>query len=198
MYQKNTFTIYLLKFLLTFSILYYGTFAWIGIVAPGGLYCAFADKWLDYVSGMRAALLHSSKLLLDVLGYNVYLLGIDSIKLPSGRGVHVGYDCIGYGVMFFWVAFIFANKGSVAKKMKWIAGGLLAIFIVNIGRVVLMVIGIQHQWIAPFDLDNHTLFNIAAYTVIFTMIYLFDRSQKRASFGSGSSGDNGKDSSSGA
>lgn len=182
--NKNSFFRYLLKFLLTFCILYYGTIAWIGMVAPGGWYWAFADNWLDYVSWMRAALLHSSKLLLDLLGFNVHLKGIDSIKLPSERGVHVGYDCIGYGVMFFWVAFIFANKAGWMKKLQWMIGGLLAIFIVNVARVSLMVIGIQHQWLAPFDLDNHTLFNIAAYTIIFTMIYFFDRSQKIENSGS--------------
>lgn len=181
--NKNSFIVYLLKFLVTFCILYYGTIAWIGMVAPGGWYWAFADKWLDYVSWMRAALLHSSKLLLDLLGFNVHLLGIDSIKLPSGRGVHVGYDCIGYGVMFFWVAFIFANKAGWVKKLQWMSVGLLAIFIVNVARVSLMVAGIQHQWVAPFNLDNHTLFNIAAYSIIFTMIYFFDQSQKRAHSG---------------
>lgn len=167
------------KFLLAFCIMYYGTIAWIGITSPGGYYSAFADKYLDYVSLMRYLLLHSSAFILDVLDYKVYITDTHSIKLLNGSGVHVGYDCIGYGVMIFWVAFIFANKAQLQKKIQWIAAGLLAIWIVNILRVSLMVIGIKQNWASPFDLDNHTLFNIAAYAVIFTMIFLFDRSQNK-------------------
>ena len=185
---KNNFAIYLLKFLLTFCILYYGTIAWIGITSPGGgYYSAFAHKYLDYVSLMRSVLLHASKFLLNILGYDVHLHNIDSIKLPDGRGGHVGYDCIGYGVMSFWLAFIVANKVNFSKSMKWIIGGLLAIWIINVGRIALMLISIQQNWSTPFNLDNHTLFNIVAYTVIFTMIYLFDRSQKREGPGLGNS-----------
>lgn len=170
---------YLLKFLLTFCILYYGTIAMIGLVSPGGYYCAFADRYLDYVSGLRWALLHLSKLQLQAFGYDVYLKDIYTIKMRNGSGVHVGYDCIGYGVMIFWFAFIYANKGSFIKKAKWAIGGLLIIWVVNICRISLMLISINEKWSSPFNLDNHTLFNIAAYTVIFTMIYFFDRNEKK-------------------
>ena len=169
---------YLLKFILAFCILYYGTIAMIGVTSPQGFYSAFADDYLDYVSLLRWVLLHSSKLLLNLMGYQVYLKDIYTIKLQNGLGVHVGYDCIGYGVMIFWVAFIFANEGSFSKKLKWMAGGLLLIWIVNVLRISMMLLSINHNWSSPFDLDNHTLFNIAAYTVMFTMIYFFDRSKK--------------------
>ena len=169
----------MLKFLLTFCILYYGTIAMIGITSPGGWYSAFADKYLDYVSGLRWLLLHSSMFLLKVLGYSIFLKDVYTIKLQNGLGVHVGYDCIGYGVMIFWFAFIYANKGSFIKKAKWAIGGLLIIWLVNVIRISLMLISINQKWISPFNLDNHTLFNIAAYTVIFTMIYFFDRAEKK-------------------
>lgn len=150
----------------------------IGITSAGGYYSAFADHYLDYVAALRWLLLHASKILLQMLGYIIYLKDIFTIKLQNGLGVHVGYDCIGYGVMIFWVAFIFANEGSFSKKLKWMAGGLLLIWIVNVLRISMMLLSINHNWSSPFDLDNHTLFNIAAYTVMFTMIYFFDRSKK--------------------
>lgn len=169
----------MLKFVLTFCILYYGTVAMIGITSPVGYYSSFADKYLNYVSLLRWGLLHSSKLLLQVTGFTIYLKDIYTIKLQNGLGVHVGYDCIGYGVMIFWLAFIFANKGSLIKKIKWIMAGLLVIWIVNVLRISLMVIAVNQKWPLFLNMDNHTWFNIAAYTVIFTMIYLFDRSQKK-------------------
>ncbi|MBL0358820.1 MAG: archaeosortase/exosortase family protein [Chitinophagaceae bacterium] len=177
--MKKDFIIYLLKFLLTFCVLYYGTIAMIGITSEGGFYSPFAASYLDYVSLLRSMLLHSSMALLHLIDYKVYLKDIYTIKLENGLGVHIGYDCIGYGVMFFWVAFIFANKGSLIKKLKWMAGGLLLIWIVNVLRISLMVFAVNEKWKTPLGLDNHTLFNIAAYTVIFTMIYMFDRAEKK-------------------
>lgn len=178
---NNTFYSYLLKFLLTFCILYYGTIAFIGITAPGGYYWRFADEYLNYVAGLRYLLLHTSRFALSIVGYETFLKDAYTIRLINGSGVHVGYDCIGYGVMFFWVAFIYANKVSLGKKIRWLTAGLLTIWIINVIRISLMLVAVNNKWKSPLNLDNHTWFNIAAYSVIFTMIYLFDRSEKKAS-----------------
>jgi len=177
---NKAFITYFLKFVLTFCVLYYGTIAMIGITSPGGYYSEFAAKYLDYVSALRWMLLHCAKLLLNIFGFHVYLKDVYTIKLQNGLGVHVGYDCIGYGVLIFWFAFVFANSGSFVKKAKWILGGLLLIWMVNVIRIALMVVSVNNHWSTPLGLDNHTLFNIAAYAVIFTMIYFFDRAEKKA------------------
>ena len=44
--------------------------------------------------------------------------------------------------------------------------------------IFLMLIAVNKKWPSLFNLDNHTVFNIVAYAIIFTMIYLFDRSEK--------------------
>jgi exosortase/archaeosortase family protein len=85
--------------------------------------------------------------------------------------------------MSFWIAFIIANKGNFVKKARWISGGLALIFLINVLRISLMLIAIKKHWLSPFGLDNHTLFTIAAYTAIFTMIYFFDRSDKKSATG---------------
>jgi exosortase/archaeosortase family protein len=175
-YNRNFLT-YLLKFLVTFCVLYYGTIGWIGITAPGGYYSPFADQYLNYVAALRWLLLHGAKLLLEALGYSIYLKDVYTIRMQQGFGVHVGYDCIGYGVMIFWIAFIAANKGSFRRKIKWTGGGLLVIWLVNVLRIALMVIAVNHHWPSVLNMDNHTWFNIAAYAVIFIMIYFFNRSQ---------------------
>lgn len=179
MLKDKKFLSFLLKFLLGFCILYYGTIAMIGITAPGGYYVAFADKYLDYVSGLRWLLLHASVMILNVTGFNIYLKDIYTIKMQNGLGVHVGYDCIGYGVMAFWIAFIFANQLSVKQKLKWILGGLLVIFSINVARISLMLVAVNRHWRSPLQMDNHTWFNIAAYLAIFTMMWFFDRAQKK-------------------
>ena len=151
----------------------------IGITSRGGYYSSFADHYLNYVSVLRWLLLHSSRLLLELVGYRIYFKDIYTLKLRDGLGVHVGYDCIGYGVMIFWLAFIFANRGSFIKKLKWITGGLFVIWIVNVLRISLMLVSVNGRWPTVFNLDNHSWFNIAAYSVIFVMIYLFDRAERK-------------------
>ena len=176
--KQRPFLTYLVKFLLTFCILYYGTKAMIGITTPGGYYVAFADKYLDYISGFRSLLLNSSKLLLQVIGYDVYLKDSYTIKMVNGNGVQIVYSCLGYGVISFWIAFVFANKTSFRKMLQWMLGGVLVICLLNVFRISLMLISVNKHWPSLFNLDNHTWFNIVIYGVLFFMIYLFDRSEK--------------------
>jgi exosortase/archaeosortase family protein len=176
--ENKPFVIYLVKFLFTFCALYYGTIAFIGIASPGGWYWHFGDQYLDYVAGLRYLLLHAASALLLLAGYDIYLKDEYSIRLVNGLGVHVGYDCIGYGVIFFWVAFILANKVPVKQKIGWLVVGVVVIFFVNVVRIALMLIAVNKKWPAVLGFDNHTWFNIVAYTVIFFMIYLFDQTAK--------------------
>jgi exosortase/archaeosortase family protein len=101
--------------------------------------------------------------------------------MSGGEGVRMVYSCIGYGVMSFWAAFIIANRGSWKKKTAWIAGGLTAIFLINVLRLSLLLLAAQKHWAIPFGWDHHTWFNIVAYSFIFGMIYFYDRSIKKTS-----------------
>lgn len=177
--KKSFFLKFLLKFLAYFCILYYGTIAVIGITSPEGFYSFFADHYLNYVSWLRWTLLHASLLLLKFFGVAVYLKDAYTIRMQNGVGVHVGYDCIGYGVMIFWLAFIVANDLKLSSKIKWIIGGLLMIWILNVSRISLMLIAVNQHWKSPFGFDNHTWFNLVAYLAIFTMMYFFDVAQKK-------------------
>ena len=155
------------------------TKAMIGITTPGGYYFTFADNYLDYIAGYRSLLLHTSKLLLHAFGYDVYLKDNFTIKMVNGRGVKIVYSCLGYGLFSFWIAFIIANKMLFSSMLKWMIGGVLVIFVLNVFRISLMLISVNRQWPSLLNLDNHTWFNIAAYGAIFCMMYLFDRSQKK-------------------
>jgi exosortase/archaeosortase family protein len=150
----------------------------IGITTPGGYYVAFADNYLDYISGFRSLLLHSSKLLLQAIGYDVYLKDGYTIKMVNGRGVQLVYSCLGYGVISFWIAFVFANKTSLRKMLQWMMGGVVVICLLNVVRISLMLISVNKHWPSLFNLDNHTWFNIVLYGVLFFMIYLFDQTQQ--------------------
>jgi exosortase/archaeosortase family protein len=170
---------YLLKFGLCFCILYFGTLAIIGLSAPGGYYSEFVHNYLDYVSLFRFCLLHTSKILLMLFGYNVFVENAYIIRMHGGSGVHLVYSCLGFGVMSFWVAFVYANTAPWKKKAKWIIGGVLAIIFINVLRISIFLVAINKHWHNIFNLDNHALFNIAVYMLIFVMIYMFDRNSRK-------------------
>jgi exosortase/archaeosortase family protein len=175
----SDFLLYLFKFFGIFAVLYYGTIGFIGLVAAGGHYVAFLDKYFNYVSWLRFSLLQGSRALMSLTDFDTYVKDIYTLQVHSGRGVHVGFDCLGYGVMSFWTAFIIANQGSLKRKLAWVSGGLVMIWCINVARIALLLIAINKKWSSPAGFDHHTWFNIAAYACIFTGIYFYDRSSGR-------------------
>lgn len=171
--------IYLLKFIISFCILYYGTLAIIGLSAPGGYYNKFIADHLNFVDWLRYSLLVSAKFILSLFGYTIKFMDKYVIRMENGSGIRMVYSCVGYGVMSFWGAFIFANTGSWKKKVKWICGGWLLIWGINVARVCLIILAVNKNWSMPLGFDHHTWFNIAAYGCIFVLIYFYDLSQKK-------------------
>lgn len=119
-----------------------------------------------------------SRFALTVFGYQIEIPDPYSLKIVHGAAVHIGYDCIGYGVLSFWLAFIIANNGSFLKKTLWIFGGSIVIWLVNILRICLFLLSLNKKQNMPFGLENHTFFNITAYIAIFIMIWVYDRKHK--------------------
>lgn len=174
------FLLYSIKFLAVFAVVYFGTIAWIGLAAPGNYYCSFIDHHLDYITWLRNSLLQGSKYLLSLFNYQSQIPDAYSLQIVNGKAVHIGYDCIGYGVMSFWLAFIIANKGTWIRKLLWITAGLIIIWLINITRISMMLVALNKNKTLPFKLDNHTFFNILAYIAIFIMIFIYDKQSKKA------------------
>lgn len=150
----------------------------IGLASPDNLYSPFVANHLNFIDPLRTSLLWGAKALLSLWGYPSYFRDSYTLGLTSGEAVRMVYSCIGYGVMSFWAAFVFANRGPFVKKAVWIAGGLIGLWAINVGRMALLLLASKNRWSIPFGWDHHTWFNIAAYVLIFGMIYLYDRSLK--------------------
>ncbi|MEO5892443.1 MAG: hypothetical protein ABIQ31_19495 [Ferruginibacter sp.] len=178
MIPKNPYLLYLVKFIGAFCILYFGTKAIIGLAAPGHYYSEFVHSYLNYPALLRKTLLYGAKTMLLVVGYQSYTPDTYHLQLVGGRSVRMVYSCLGIGILSFWTAFIFANKGSFKKKLVWITGGLLLIWLINITRVALFLLSFNKKLYMPFKMDNHTFFNIGAYIAIFIMIWRYDRYTK--------------------
>lgn len=116
--------------------------------------------------------------MLNLFGYESFQKSGTQLRIVGGGGVNVVYTCLGYGVIYFWLAFVFANTGTWKKKTAWMLGGTLALFVINILRLSLVALAAHKRWAYPFGWDHHTWFNIASYGLIFLMIWVYDKSGK--------------------
>ena len=178
---EHPFLRYLAKLLVAFFILYAGTFAWIGFAAPGGIYSPFIDQYLNYPAWLRASLLWGARTLLQLFGYHPYKQDAHVLVLRYGISIRMVYACLGYGVMSLWGAFIFANRGSWQRKLKWIIGGWLTIWAINVVRCSVYLIALSKHTGMPFGMEVHTWFNVISYLAIGLMVWVWDRGGKQIS-----------------
>ncbi len=181
---QNKGFVYIIKFLCWFAVLYGGNILFIGLTSPaGGFYSSFLDQHLNYINWWRTAILQVSNVFAHLFGMNTFVQHPMRLKAVDGPGVRMVYSCIGYGVTSFWCAFVLANEGRWQKKLFWAVAGALGLFVVNCLRVSLLLLAVQNRWRVNGFFDHHTLFNIAAYLLIFTLIYFYTRSLANAAAG---------------
>ncbi len=175
--QKNKqLWLYLAKFLGVFCLCYFGTLGVIGLAAPDNHYSPFVTKYLDYVSWLKFSLLKGTQFLLSLFSISSHSEPGFLQRINNGRGVIIAMDCVGYGVYSFWIALVIANKGTPGKKLVWIIAGFLGLWLVNVIRISLFLVATNRNWAMPMGIDHHTWFTITAYILIFTMVWLYDRS----------------------
>ncbi|MEO6732972.1 MAG: hypothetical protein ABIN01_17240 [Ferruginibacter sp.] len=172
------FIVYLIKFIGAFCMLYFGTKAVIGLTVPGNYYNGFIAGHLNYPALLRNALLQGTRLLAILFGFDAFIRDAYHVAVVNGRAVRLVYACLGYGLLSFWSAFIFANNGSFLKKLKWIIAGCAVIWFINVIRITLVLIAANQHWKFPMAMEQHTLYNVIAYASIFFMIWLFHQSEK--------------------
>lgn len=179
MKNRKDLLLFILKFITSFCILYFGTLAIIGLSSPQSYYSPFIANNINYIDWLRSSYLHACQQLLSLFNYTCTITDKYTLRINSANAIRMVYSCIGYGVMSFWSAFIIANKASVKSKALWIFAGLLIIWCLNTVRITLLLISENKGWSMPLGFDHHTWFNIVAYTFIFFLIYMFDNSQKQ-------------------
>lgn len=167
--------IYLAKFIGAFCVLYFGTLAIIGLSTPENRYSPFVAQYLNFIPPFRSSLMYGTKIFLSIFGYETYMGSEIQIRLVNGGAVNMVYKCLGYGVTSFWLAFVFANTGTWKKKLGWMTGGAVVLWILNVLRISLVLLSVNKNWKFPFGWDHHTWFNIVAYGAIFGMIWIYDK-----------------------
>lgn len=181
--SDKAFRWFLIRFLLIFFTVYFGTQAMIGLTAPGGTYSPFLAKYFDYVTWLRVSLLQGSKILLSAFDINTYTTADFRIRYVDGRGVYLAFDCLGYGVMSFWLALVTAMHDKIWHKVKWLFLGLFSLWFINVCRISIFLVVTNKNTEMPLGIDHHTWFNIFAYIAIFLLLFFYYRSMEKADKG---------------
>ncbi|MFT3980962.1 MAG: exosortase/archaeosortase family protein [Ferruginibacter sp.] len=177
--KDRQFIRFVVKFLLLFGLFYLGTLAVIGLATPGGIYTPFVEKYFDYVSWIKQSLSWGARKVVSMAGYSTTMLPDYTIRTENGALIKIAMNCVGYGVYSFWAAYIIANHGSFIKKLVWVVGGLLTLWLINVLRIGFFLLALQQRKEMPLGIDHHTWFNIVAYLFIFGMIWLYEKQQRK-------------------
>ena len=174
---KNSANRFIISFLGLFLLFYGFNTAFIGIVAPGGVYNAFLDQHFNYIVAWREFCIQSSAKILTVLGYKVFT-NTSRLLVENHAGFKLIYTCLGYGVMSFFAAFVLAFPRPVKSKIIFLIAGLLMIQALNTARFILLALYWKRNLI-PFGIDHHTIFNICIYAILLISIYLWVNSRPK-------------------
>ncbi|MBB5395360.1 exosortase Y [Mucilaginibacter sp. AK015] len=171
-----------LKFAVTlpvaFGLLYGFYFAYLGITShTGKLYSPFLDEHLNFIDWLRYVLIQSSSAILNLLGYQTKT-NADQMLVIGHNLIHVGYDCLGFGVMCFFTAFVIAYPGQLRVKFYFLIAGLIGIQLINLARFILL--SLYWRYTTVYISDHHTIFNIVIYILIALSLYFYTRYQDKA------------------
>lgn len=171
---------YLIRFSLLFIFLYFSFPFYRGITGEGGMiYSSFVAKYLNLITGLTSLLTNAAKTILQALDYTVSQKNYHTLRIMNSRGISVNPSCLGWGVMSFWAAFVIADSTSFFFKIKWLIIGLVSILLLNIVRIVLIALANHLHWNFITTLDPHQTFNFFSYCLLFILILIYLKIQKK-------------------
>lgn len=179
LFKKFPELIFLLKVVLLYCLFNYGSKFWIGITAKGNYYNAFCDNYLNYIVWLRLSILKASALICSLLGYDVVIIATTNIHFVNGYGVNMVYSCIGIGILSSWAAFAIAYPTKIKRKIIWLFGGIMAIWFINVLRIVFLLLLINKTKNLNGFSFHHELFNAVAYGLVIIMIYFYLKGDKK-------------------
>jgi exosortase/archaeosortase family protein len=171
-FQMKQFLSFVIKFIVFFILFYYGTKTVIALSATEGHYNQYVANHLDYVSLIKRSLIWGTRLLLSFFHIDTYQVDPFVVRIKDGVGVRIAHGCVGYGVDSFWLAYVLANSWKVKMKAKLIVIGLFVLWLINVLRISLLLVTMQHNKSMPLGLDHHTWFNIISYGLILLFLFL--------------------------
>lgn len=163
----------ILLFIILFLIFYGLNLAFIGLVAPPGIYNAFIDAHFNYIRGLRVGLLQSAAAVLALAGYATELSST-TLSVTGKGAVSLSYGCLGLGVGSLLTALAITGKAPPLKKILFGAIALVLLQVLNVFRLVLLLLYWQRSMLSRL-ISHHALFNGLIYLFVLFAAYLWLR-----------------------
>ena len=174
----NPALLFVIKFLSLFGLLYGFCIGYLGITSPSDHYIAFFDTHLNFIAWLRYTLIEGSAAILNLLGYQTKTATYQMLVVGHNT-IYVNYDCLGFGVMSFFTAFVLTYPGILKPKLYFWGIGLIVIQLINLARFVILSL-YWHRSTSVYLSDHHTIFNIVVYILLAISLYFYTRYQDRS------------------
>ncbi|SER31275.1 exosortase Y [Pedobacter rhizosphaerae] len=152
------------------------------VMSPGArFYSPYIAEHFDYIQGLKTALIKPAVWIIKLFGFYAIHNEMD-VLVVNGPLLRINYSCLGLGVMSFLAAFVLAFPAPWKSTLKMLVIGLIAIYLLNIGRIagLGLLFGMVHSQRNYFEY-HHEIFNILVYIMIFIMLYFWiKRNTKRS------------------
>ena len=171
---------FLIKFIALFLVLYYVNIFFVQLTLPGKWHNDFFVEHFNYIGWLTGSLTHTANLITHTLGLDTIVESNDTLALAQGPRVVVRWQCIGLGIISFWLAFILAQDMRLKRKIFLGLGGVLVVWFMNCCRIAMLVFALDRNlkpWKKKLTLiggiNHHDLFNYACYAVILLSIFIY-------------------------
>ena len=170
---------FFLRFIGLLVMFYYANMFYIAIIDTNGrIYNAFLNEHLNYIDWIRNSMLHTANAMSHVAGIDSSLSFPYRLTTVKGSYVEIVYECMGFGLFSFWMAFVLANTGSRTSKISWCILGITSIWFINCCRITILLLAFEKHWKFNLPVDHHTLFCMVAYTLITFLIMYYIKVKK--------------------
>ena len=171
---------FVILFLVLLCIFNYGNKYFFSVFSPDTQYYnPYLSEHLNYIQGLRTALIVCSANILKLMGYTIMNTDTQILAL-NGIPCNINYSCLGLGVMSFWVAFVIAFPKPLKEKVVFMIYGLIAINVLNVVRFVSLIsLTVEIPNGRKYFEYQHDAFNYSIYLILFTMIYFWVKNQEK-------------------
>lgn len=168
---------FVIRFVCLFALFYGFYIFYLSITSPGGkLYSPFLNANLNFIAWLRHLLIDCSAAILNVFGYQTKTSDFQMLVVGHNT-IYVGYDCLGFGVMSFFTAFVVSYPGLFKPKLYFYVAGIVIIQLLNLCRFMLLALYWNHSRV--YISDHHTIYNLITYALIGISIYFYAQYQTK-------------------
>lgn len=150
------------------------------VMSPGSrFYNLYIATNLDYIQALKSALIKPAASIIKAFGFYV-VYNNEDVMVVNGPWLRINYSCLGFGVMSFLAAFVFAFPATWKSTFKMLVIGVIAIYILNVLRIAGLgiLLGFFKSQRHNFTY-HHEIFNVLVYICIFIMLFMWIKKKRK-------------------